>query len=156
MIALASASDENKRLLNKIDSKSLLERCLKTTPLSQVDMSDAIATMHVRHTALHLFLLTHAHLSICMVRHHTIGISPLQDQDRPGPAHHQAHHPPGTTPASCRTRALFAAFTQPCHCSFPYTYTSTPSQNYKIPQQEHERVGGVAMKIRRAPGNGPL
>lgn len=36
MIALASASDENKRLLNKIDSKSLLERCLKTTPLSQV------------------------------------------------------------------------------------------------------------------------
>lgn len=41
MIALASASDENKRLLNKIDSKSLLERVLKTVPPSQVSYGGA-------------------------------------------------------------------------------------------------------------------
>ena len=63
MIALASASDENKRLLNKIDSKSLLERCLKTTPLSQVCLYAHDRMCHVRPppTSVHIRPFTYPH-----------------------------------------------------------------------------------------------
>jgi hypothetical protein len=53
----------------------------------------------------------------------SVGLPPLQDQDRAGAAHHQAHHSPGTPIfRPCRTRALSAAFDRLYHCCTP-TYT---------------------------------